>query len=126
MKMIKYELLILILLIGVNSNYILYNTDIDQYSNKRFDCLYVYLIEDGKESGKEYIQNDHLIPYCRRADNDQNEEDIFNPIKENIENIKSLKELKKLNISSSELLKWFSPIDLVEKYEMNINNDEMF
>jgi hypothetical protein len=50
----------------------------------------------------------------------------YDPISENIVNTISFKELKKQNITNEQLLQWFASIDLVEKYEMNLNDSHLF
>jgi hypothetical protein len=74
---IRNQFLLLILCSYVDTHYILYHSHIGQNSNKTFDCLYAYIIEDRKETTKQYIRNSHLIPYCRRPDYD---EEIKDPI----------------------------------------------
>jgi hypothetical protein len=111
----------------VNTHYTLYYSDIRQGSSPTFDCLYAYLIEDGKETGKPYIRNSHLIPYCRRPDlHNEQQDEIFYPITENIEKTITFKQLKSQNITSEQLLEWFSPIDVAEKYQMNRNDSDVF
>jgi hypothetical protein len=112
--------------ISVNTHYTLYYSDIQQGSYLTFDCLYAHLIEEGKESSKPYLRNSHLIPYCRRPDDNQEQGQILYPIKENIAQSISFNQLKKQNITSEQLLQWFSPIDIAEKYEMNIKNSDVF
>jgi hypothetical protein len=113
--------------ISVNTRYILYYSDIRQDSSySTFDCLYAYLVDHGKENGKRYIRNSHLIPYCRRPDDNEEQDEIKNSIKENIEKTRSFKELKEQNITSKQLLEWFSPIDVAEKYQMNRNDLDVF
>lgn len=84
--MIINAFFILIWCVSINARYILYYSDTHQSFYPTFDCLYAYLIEDGKETGKSNIRNYHLIPYCRRPDYDNDEQDeILHPINENIE-----------------------------------------
>jgi hypothetical protein len=87
------HLFILISFISVNTHYIIYYSHVYQYSNTQFHCLYAYLLENGKETGQIYIRNYHLIPYCRRLDEQQNQMNK-DPINENIVKIISFKELK--------------------------------
>jgi hypothetical protein len=111
----------------VNTHYTLYYSNIRQSSYPTFDCLYAYLIDDGKETGKPYIRNYHLIPYCRRPHiDDEKQDEILYPITENIKKTISFKELKNENITSEQLLQWFAPIDIAEKYQMNLNDSDVF
>ena len=118
---------LLIWCIPVNSHYTLYYSNLREGSYVTFDCLYGYLVDGGKENGQRYLRNSHLIPYCRRPDDDDDtEEEMIMPISENIAKTISFKELKKANITSEELLQWFSPIDIAEKYQMNIDDSDVF
>ncbi len=86
--MVLNLLFLLIGSISVTGRYTLYYSEIDQNHSPTIDCLYAYLIDAGKETGKRYLRNSHLIPYCRRLDEQQNQ------INENIIKIISFKELK--------------------------------
>ncbi|CAF3311286.1 unnamed protein product, partial [Rotaria sp. Silwood2] len=112
-------LLFLISCILTNSHYSLYHSNIRQSSYLTFDCLYAYLIEGGKESGGRYIRNYHLIPYCRRPDDNDELEPVSYLDNDNIAQTITFDELKKQGITSEQLLEWFAPIDVAEKYEMN-------
>jgi len=68
----------------VNTHYSLYHSDISQTSYPTFDCLYAHLIDAGREIGSRYIRNYHLIPYCRRPNIDEKQEQINYVINENI------------------------------------------
>jgi hypothetical protein len=118
-------LFVLICCFSVNTHYTLYHSHIHQNSYPTFDCLYAYFIDAGKETGKRYIQNYHLIPYCQRPESEE-QNDIIYPIHENIAKTINFKELKEQNITSEQLLKWYSPIDIAEKYEMNLNDSDIF
>jgi hypothetical protein len=99
---------------SINARYTLYYSDIVENSFPAFDCLF----DDGKVPGKPYIRNSHLIPYCRRPDYDNDEQnEIFSPINENKGKRIHFKELKKQSITSEQLLEWFAPIDIAEKSE---------
>jgi hypothetical protein len=119
-------LLLLISCISVNTHYSLYHSHISHTSYPTFDCLYAYLIDVGKEIGSRYIRNYHLIPYCRRPDINEKQEQITYIMNENIRESISFGELKKQGITSQQLLEWFVPIDIAEKYEMNTNDFDVF
>src|SRR2546430_1671999 len=110
--MMLNALFFLIWCISVNTHYTLYYSDIRQSSYPTFDCLYAYLIDHGKETGKPYIRNYHLIPYCRRPDLNEEKDQILYPINENLTKKISFRELKEQNIRSEQLLEWFAPIDV--------------
>jgi hypothetical protein len=126
MMMVLNVLLVFIWCISVNTRYTLYYTDIRQASYLTYDCLHAYLIDAGKEKGKHYIRNVHLIPYCRRPDDNEEQDEVLYTVGENIAETITFKELKKRNVTSDQLLKWFAPIDVAEKYEMNINDSDVF
>ncbi|CAF4151012.1 unnamed protein product, partial [Rotaria magnacalcarata] len=98
--------LVFISCISIHSDYSLFHTNIRQLSYLTFDCLYANLIDDGRETGGSYIRNYHLIPYCRRPDNDKELEQEFHLNNENIAQRISFDELRKRNITSEQLLAW--------------------
>ncbi|CAF2087466.1 unnamed protein product [Rotaria magnacalcarata] len=118
--------LVFISCISIHSDYSLFHTNIRQLSYLTFDCLYANLIDDGRETGGSYIRNYHLIPYCRRPDNDKELEQEFHLNNENIAQRISFDELRKRNITSEQLLAWFAPVDVAEKYEMNNDSSDIF
>ncbi|CAM4808908.1 unnamed protein product [Rotaria magnacalcarata] len=123
---VLHILLFFIYCLSIHSDYSLYHTDIHKLSNLTFDCLYANLIDDGRETGGTYIRNYHLIPYCRRPDNDKELEQEFHLNNENIAQRISFDELRKRNITSEQLLAWRAPIDVAEKYEMNNDSSDIF
>ena len=123
---ITNALLILIWYIPVNSHYTLYYSDIRPDSYLTRDCLYSYLVDGGKENGRSYLRNSHLIPYCRRAEHNEKQDDFSYPINENIGKRLSFKELRKEKVTSEELLQWFAPIDIAEKYQRDENDSDVF
>ncbi|CAF1206324.1 unnamed protein product [Rotaria magnacalcarata] len=123
---VLHILLFFIYCLSIHSDYSLYHTDIHELSNLKFDCLYANLIDDGRETDGSYIHNYHLIPYCRRPDNDKELEQEFHLNNENIAQRISFDELRKRNITSEQLLAWLAPIDVAEKYEMNNDSSDIF
>ena len=106
--------------------YTLYHTDIRPGSFSTFDCLYAHVTVD---ETKEYIppvRNDYLIPYCRRPDDDEKQQEIFETTHENIAKEISFKELNKIGGTSEHLLNWSAPIDVAERYEINNGSSEFF
>ncbi|CAF0732950.1 unnamed protein product [Adineta steineri] len=124
--MVIRVLLLLIWCISVNTRYSLHYSDIRQGSYATFDCLYAHLIDGGKENGGQYIRNYHLIPYCRRPDDNEEQDEIIYPVNEGTAEKISFYELKKQNVTSEQLLQWFAPIDIAEKYEINVNDTDVF
>ncbi|CAF1178378.1 unnamed protein product [Adineta steineri] len=124
--MILTALLIFNLFIPLNTRYSLHYSDIRQGFYPTFDCLYTYLVDVGKEKGKDYLQNSYLTPYCRRPDVNEEQDETLYPVYENIIKTSSFKELKRQNVTSEQLLQWFSPIDIAEKYEMYRNDSDVF
>ncbi|CAF4339923.1 unnamed protein product [Rotaria sp. Silwood2] len=124
--MVIHILLLLIWCISVNTHYSLYHSDIAEASYSTFDCLHAYLIDRGKETGGRYIQNSHLISYCRRPDHDEEQEHVSYKYGENIAETITFEELKKRGVTSDQLLEWFAPIDVAESYEINKNSTGVF
>jgi hypothetical protein len=124
--MIIRLLILLISCITVSTHYSLYRSDPRQASYTTSDCLYAYLIDGGKESGSHYIRNYHLIPYCRRPDDAEEEEQVLYVLNGNIAQTIPFHELKKLGVTSEQLLTWLAPIDIAERYEMNSNSSDVF
>ncbi|CAF1195873.1 unnamed protein product [Adineta ricciae] len=114
------------LCISVDTSYFIYHSTILQGSSRIYDCLYAHLVDSGKELGKVYLQNDHLIPYCRRPDENEEQGELRYPVLENIVQTYSFKQCKNGHITSEELLQWFSPIDIAENYERFINESDVF
>ena len=121
-EMLVLLFIVLISCISIDTRYSLHQSDIFFNSYPLFDCLYAYLIDDGKEIGLRYIRNYHLIPYCRRGE--KNENHVLN--RSTISQTFTFTELKKQGVKSHQLLEWYAPIDLVERYEMNGNISEVF
>ena len=118
--------LFFILCISVNTRFSFYYSHVSHTSYPTFDCLYAYLVDIGKETGASYVRNYHLIPYCRRPDINEIQQHINYTIHENLPNIITFDELKKLGITSQQLLQWFAPMDIAEKYEMTNNTFDVF
>ena len=119
-------LLVILPCISVNGHFSLYSSDLRRTSYPTFDCLYAYLIESGKEPGSRYIRNYHLIPYCRRPDQDEVQDAMPPRVGDHIAETMTFDQLKKQNVTSEDLLAWFAPIDVAERYEMNINPFDVF
>ncbi len=78
---------LLLLFVMLNVRYTLYHSDDDhQESNARFDCLYGYIEEKFVEANVPYIRNYHLIPHCRRLDQNNEQEKLTIPVYENVRN----------------------------------------
>ncbi|CAF3320311.1 unnamed protein product [Rotaria sp. Silwood2] len=110
----------------VHTQHLLYYSDIRPSSYLTFDCLYTQTIEGRINEYMTYIMNNQLTPYCRRPDNDENEEVISVILDHNIENKITFNELSKQGITSEQLLHWSASIDLVERYEINNRSSELF
>jgi hypothetical protein len=121
-----HALIFLISCISVSTRYSVYHSRIRQSSYPTFDCLYAYLIDSGKETGSRYIRNYHLIPYCRRPDINEEQRQLTHGIKQNIAETITFDELKKRDVTSEQLLTWFAPIDVAERYEMKNSGLDVF
>ncbi|CAF3742556.1 unnamed protein product [Adineta steineri] len=121
-------LVLLTSFIILHAQYFVYNSD-DRYEiNATFDCLYVY---SGDTLADTTLLSNHdysLIPYCRRLDGTEEEEENFSAISyENILNSMTFAELYRQGVTSMELLKWSVPIDIIERYERTGQNlNEIF
>ncbi|CAF1489552.1 unnamed protein product, partial [Didymodactylos carnosus] len=92
-----------------------------------FDCLYYYVRDyvEGDDVGNSI--NYHLTPYCRRLD--QNEEQEKRSIRsyEHVEYNTSFTDLYRHGVTGVQLLDWSAPIDVAERYEKNgENSSEVF
>lgn len=120
-----WPLWILFSLLSANAHYSLYHTNSYQIFNHNFHCLYANLIEDGREIGARMVTNYHLIPYCQRFHPNQTQQQLL--LSQSTDNILyniTFNELRKQNVTSEQLLQWSIPIDIVEKYEMNLTDVE--
>ncbi|CAF1222459.1 unnamed protein product [Adineta steineri] len=119
-------LILLVLLtsfIIVDSQYSVYYSDDRYESNATFDCLYAYSGDTALLSTDDYS----LIPYCRRLDGTEEEENFSTISYENILNNITFAELYRQGVTSMELLKWSVPIDIIERYEkIGENSTEIF
>ncbi|CAF1529423.1 unnamed protein product, partial [Adineta ricciae] len=97
------------------SRYTFYHRNNDQ----TFDCLYAHIEYSHQIDSGAYLTLSHLIPFCQQF----NENDKPN---ENVENGISFEDLSRNGISSSQLLKWFVPIDIAEEYEINSKHSNEF
>ncbi|CAF4817089.1 unnamed protein product, partial [Rotaria magnacalcarata] len=108
----------------MNCQLILYDTDVIVDENiLEFNCLY-YRINTEKLAYQE-LSNiiDEMIPYCLRPMN------ISKILFRNFTNTNSqnltFEELRVSNVSTQELLAWSTPIDLVEKYQVYLNDIDL-
>ncbi|CAF1540393.1 unnamed protein product [Didymodactylos carnosus] len=102
-------------IIVLNLCFILYHTDSEfqQHNN----CLYFYgrpFIKTNSILENKLIQ---LIPFCIRSNElliveDDKDQQIIRGVQYTFE------ELRRLNVTGKDLLDWFIPIDLIDKYEI--------
>lgn len=120
--MLLHLITILTSCVLVDVHYVLYYTEF----NQTFDCLYAYIIADDNNDDVTRIRNYHLTPYCRRLDDNEEENSIFNiQDRSNMKQI-TFEELNARNVTSEQLLLWSAPIDIAERYEMNSTTQEVF
>ncbi|CAF3963758.1 unnamed protein product [Adineta steineri] len=110
-------------IIIVDGQYFVYYSD-DRYGfDATFDCLYAYSGDTTQLSTVDYS----LIPYCRRLHGTEKEENFSTISYENILNNMTFTELYRQGITSTQLLAWSVPIDMIERYEKNgQNSNEIF
>ncbi|CAF1125379.1 unnamed protein product [Adineta steineri] len=104
---------------GIDTRYSLYYSNNRQESNRVFDCLYAYLKDKLIDTDAPYTVNYQLIPYCRRLDENEEQDKLSNELHENIENIITFAELYRQCVTSKQLLDWYVPIDIAEQYEID-------
>jgi hypothetical protein len=110
----------------LHARFTLYYSDNQKVSNSTFDCIYGYLNDNPKEVTEPMIYNYYLIPYCRRPDIDEIQEEIGS-LDRNYNQIISFDELKKQGVTSTQLLTWMAPIHVAERYEKySGNSDDVF
>ncbi|CAF1540648.1 unnamed protein product [Adineta steineri] len=103
----------------VDTRYSLYYSNNRQESNRVFDCLYAYLKDKLIDTDAPYTINYQLIPYCRRLDQNEEQDKLSNGLHENIENLITFAELYRQGVTSKQLLDWYVPIDIAEQYEID-------
>ncbi|CAF3352041.1 unnamed protein product [Rotaria sp. Silwood2] len=89
----------------------------------QFDCLYYHISK--KKLAYQELSNvvNEMIPYCFRPIN-SNESLFRNIINRSDQNI-TFEELRIFNISTQDLLLWSTPIDLVEKYQLYLDEIDL-
>ncbi|CAF1198072.1 unnamed protein product, partial [Didymodactylos carnosus] len=111
----------------LDARYSLYHSDDRQDLKSTFDCLYAYLRDYVEDGDARYIINYHLIPYCQRLDQNEEQENLSIRSYENVENNINFTELYRQGVTSAQLLGWSAPIDVAERYEKNgENSSEVF
>lgn len=101
----------------------LYHSNNYQNLPANFDCLYARWIDDDFITVKSQIYNYYLIPYCRRPDNEEEEQvQLTHSLIGNLAQQINFNQLKERKITSQQLLNWFAPIDIAEQYEMDDGN----
>ncbi|CAF0776099.1 unnamed protein product [Adineta steineri] len=120
-------LVLLTSFIILDGHYFVYYSD-DRYEvNATFDCLYAYSGDLSADTTLVSTVDYSLIPYCRRFDETEEEENFATISYENILNNMTFTELYRQGITSTQLLAWSVPIDIIERYEKNgQNSNEIF
>ncbi len=59
----------------LDARFTLYYSDDRQASNSIFDCIYAYLYDNARDVGEHFTRNYQLIPYCRRPDVNETQEE---------------------------------------------------
>ena len=101
----------------LDARYSLYHSDSRQESNSAFDCLYAYLVDCVDDENIPFMINYNLIPYCRRLDQNEEQERFADHSSENVKNTIKFTELYQQGITSTQLLEWSAPLDVAERYE---------
>ncbi|CAF1551951.1 unnamed protein product, partial [Adineta steineri] len=127
MEFVSLLVLLISFIIIVDGHYFVYYSD-DRYGfNATFDCLYAYSGDLSADTTLVSTVDYSLIPYCRRLDETDEEENFTIISYENILNNMTFTELYRQGITSTQLLAWSVPIDIIERYEKNgQNSNEIF
>ncbi|CAF1336151.1 unnamed protein product, partial [Adineta steineri] len=120
-------LVLLTSFIILDGHYVVYYSD-DRYgANATFDCLYAYSEDLPADTTLVSTVDYNLIPYCQRLDETEEEENFSIISYENILNNMTFTELYRQGITSTQLLAWSVPIDIIERYGKNgQNSNEIF
>lgn len=121
-----YSWVRLFLFISGSTQYTLYQSDVDRTVDSAFDCLHAYLVDHGTDGSDQYIRHYHLIPYCRRPDVGETTEPTALALHQHIARTISFAEMQSEGITHEQLLAWSAPVDVVERYEMNLNRSDVF
>ena len=112
-----YPLLWLIICATIRCQYSLYNTERPSAEGQDYDCLH-YFVPDTMLSLVESFQHTYeMITYCRRPDSLI----ITNVDLEHGARV-PFEQLREHSVSSADLLAWKAPIDLIESYQIYLNN----
>lgn len=100
-----------------------------------FDCLESWDVVDRIEEETDLIDTMVMGSYCRRLTKTASEDLL--PLENKTtfnDQLFTFHQLRQMNVSSEQLLKWYTPIDIIEQYELghetglffNCSNDENF
>ena len=101
----------------IDARYSFHHSDDRHGSNSTFDCLYAYIMDYTPMTDLSYINNYHLNAYCRRTISNEKQEDLLIETMENVEKAIPFVQLYRLGVTSTQLLNWFAPVDIAERYE---------
>ncbi|CAF0843443.1 unnamed protein product [Adineta ricciae] len=111
--------MILFVIITIKSdNSFLFNTN-NPYSQRIFDCFYFHSINEYAPDNNLLINTNDLTPYCRRISIDEK----WNDTQGFIENNHTFQSLRLKGIQSKDLLQWSLTIDIIEQYEIYLNEN---
>ncbi|CAF0957970.1 unnamed protein product [Didymodactylos carnosus] len=102
----------------LNTFYSVYHSNDPSIFNSNFDCLYAHLTDYDDYIDSSNVASYHIIPYCRRLSQDEEQDQLSNISFNNIAKIIPFNELYKLGVTSAQLLNWSAPIKIAEQYEM--------
>lgn len=104
---------------SVDSTIFLYDTD-NHEKTQAYDCIYY----DGSGFyGNINPETTQLVKYCIRSNTFMSVYRNYNRNCSNEGILLSFEELKQLNISTGELLKWNSGVNIVDRYQSYLKND---
>lgn len=102
------------------TQFYVYNTDVNNRNDRQHHCLFYYVLDDIISLDMPAILQHQIISYCER------------PVERHVNRTNNLyigtnmsttfETLKEQQVTSEQLLSWSAPIDLVERYQMYLEN----
>ena len=102
------------------TQFYVYNTDVNDRNDWQHHCLFYYVLDNIVEVEQPIPLQHQMIPYCER------------PVERLIHRSASsytgadvsidFETLKKQQVTSEELFSWSAPVDLIERYQMYLEN----
>lgn len=105
---------------SIIAQFYVYNTDVNNRNDWQHHCLFYYVLDDIVELDDPNTIQHQIIPYCERPIERVVHRSKNSYIGTNVS--VTFKILKEQQVTSQRLLSWSAPIDLVERYQMYLEN----